>query len=113
MRDQEEHADTEGEMQMGTTRSDGRRLTKRHGNSVTMLRLLRDGVLSIEDEDQELAMRKVYRETHKSNLRPHQQVEQAQTGEYNRRNVVGCSHTIKVDEASGSDPYVECFLVPC
>ena len=31
-------------------------LTKRHGNSVTML-LLRDGVLSFVDEDQELAMR--------------------------------------------------------
>ena len=69
-----------------------------------MLRLLRDGVLSIMDEDQELAIRKVYRETHERNLRPHQQVEQANTGEYDRRNVVGCSHTIKVDEASGSDP---------
>ena len=57
-------------------------LTKRHGNSVTMLRLLRDGVLSIVDEDRELAMRKGYLETHKRNLRPHQQVEQAQTGEY-------------------------------
>ena len=34
-------------------------LTKRHGNSVTMLRLLRDGVLSIVDEDRELAMRRV------------------------------------------------------
>ena len=79
-------------------------LTKRHGNSVTMLRLLRGGVLSIVDEDQVLAMREVYRETHKRNLRPHQQVEQEQTGEYNRRNVVGCSDTIKVDEASGSDP---------
>ena len=78
-------------------------LTKRHGNSVTMLRLLRDGVLSIVDEDRELAMRKVYRETHKRNLRPHQQVEQAQRGEYDRRNAVGCSHTIKADEASGSD----------
>ena len=78
-------------------------LTKRHGNSVTMLRLLQDGVLSIVDEDRELAMRKVYRETHKRNLRPHQQVEQAQTGEYDRRNVVGCSHTIKTDEANGSD----------
>ena len=79
-------------------------LTKRHGNSVTMLRLLRDGVLSIVDEDRELAMRKVYRETHKRNLRPHEQVEQAQTGEHDRRNVVVCSHTIKVDEAGGSDP---------
>ena len=59
-------------------------LTKRHGNSVTMLRLLRDGVLSIVDEDRELAMRKVYRETHKRNLRPHQQVEQAKTGEYDQ-----------------------------
>ena len=56
------------------------------------------------DEDRELAMRKVYRETHKHNLRPHQQVEQEQTGEYDRRNAVGCSHTIKADEASGSDP---------
>ena len=79
-------------------------LTKRHGNSVAMLRLLRDGVLSIVDGDRELAMRKVYRETHKHNLRPHKQVEQAQTGEYDRRNAVGCSHTIKADEASGSDP---------
>ena len=50
-----------------------------------------------------LAMRKVYRETHKRNLRPHQQVEQAQTGEYDRRNVVGCSHRIKADGTSGSD----------
>ena len=78
-------------------------LTKRHGNSVTMLRLLRDGALSIVDEDRDQAMRKVYRETHKRNLRPHQQVEQAQTGEYDRRNAVGCSHTIKADEVSGSD----------
>ena len=78
-------------------------LTKRHGNSVTMLRLLRDGVLSIVDEDRELAVRKAHRETHKRNLRPQQQVEQAQTGEYDRRNAVGCSHTIKTDGASGSD----------
>ena len=39
-----------------------------------MLRLLRDGVLSIVDEDRELAMRKVYRETRKRNLRPHRQI---------------------------------------
>ena len=76
-------------------------LTKRHGNSVTMLRLLRDVVLSIVDEDRELAMRKVYRETHKRILRPHQQVEQARTGECDRRDALGCSHTIKTDEASG------------
>ena len=69
-----------------------------------MLRLLRDGVLSIVDEDRELAMRKSVPETYKRNLRPHLQVEQAQTGEYDRRHAVGCSHTIKVDEASGSDP---------
>ena len=31
-------------------------LMKRHGNSVTMLRLMRDGVLSVVDEDRELAM---------------------------------------------------------
>ena len=63
-------------------------LTNRHGNSVTMFRLLRGGVLSIVDEDRELAMRKVHRETHKRNLRPPQQVEQAKTGEYDRRNEV-------------------------
>ena len=40
-----------------------------------MLRLLRDGVLSIVDEDRELSMRKVFRETNKRNLRPHQQAE--------------------------------------
>ena len=45
-------------------------LTKRHGNSVTMLQLLRDGVLSIVDEDQELANRNTDREKHKRNLRP-------------------------------------------
>ena len=78
-------------------------LTKRQGNSVSMLRQLRDGVLSIVDEDRELAMRKVYRETHKRNLRPHQQVDQARTGEYDQRNAVGSSHTIKTDVASGSD----------
>ena len=84
-------------------------LTKRHGNSVTMLRLLRDGVLSIVDEDRELATRNVYRETHKRNLRPHQQVEQAQTGEYDRRNAVGCSHTIKTDESGGGVRWLEYF----
>ena len=77
-------------------------LTKRRGNSVTMLQL-RDGVLSIVDEDGEPAMRKVYRETHKRNLRPHQQVEQVRTGEYDRRNALGGSHTIKTNEACGSD----------
>ena len=61
-------------------------------------------VLSIVDEDRELAMKKVFCETHKRNLRPHQQVEQAQTGENDPRNAVGCSHTIKTYEASGSDP---------
>ena len=79
-------------------------LTKRHVNSVTiLLRLLRDGVLSIVDEDRELAMRKVYPETHKRNLRPHRQVERAQTVECYRRNAVGCSHTIESDEISCSD----------
>ena len=53
-------------------------LTKRRGNSITMLRQLRDGALSIVDEDQGLAMRKTFRETHKRNLRQHQQVERAQ-----------------------------------
>ena len=57
------------------------------------------------DVDRQLAMRKVYRETHKRNLRPHQQVEQAQTGEHDRRIARGFSHTIKTDEASGSDPF--------
>ena len=69
-----------------------------------MLELLRDGVLSIVDEDQELATRKVYHETHKRNLRPHRQVEQSQVGEYDRRNAVGCSHTIKANEVHDIDP---------
>ena len=43
-------------------------LTRRHGNSVTMLLLLRDGVLSIVDEDRELAMRKVYSETQREKM---------------------------------------------
>ena len=78
--DQDKYANTEDEVQMGTTRADGsRRLDEEAWNSVTMLRLLRDGVLSIVDEDRELAMRKVYRETHKRNPRPHRQLEQAQT----------------------------------
>ena len=79
-------------------------LTKRHGNSVTMVRLFRDGVLSIVDEDHELAMRKMYRETHKRSFRPHQQVEQSEVGENGRRNAVGCSHTINADGISCSNP---------
>ena len=59
-------------------------LRKRRGNSVTMPGLLRD-------EDQGLAMRKTFRETHKRNLRPHRQVERAQTVEWDRRDAVGCS----------------------
>ena len=90
MRDLKEHADTEGEVQMGTTRADGRRrLVEEAWEQCYDVRLLRDGVLSIVDEDRELAMRIVYRETRKRNLRPHQQVEQAQTGEYDRKNVGG------------------------
>ena len=105
MRDQKEHADTEGEVQMGTTRADGcRRLDEEAreqcDNAATVARWspVNRGRRSRAGDE------KVYRETHKRNLRPHQQVEQAQTGEYVRRNVVGCSHTIKADEASGSDP---------
>ena len=78
-------------------------LTKRHGNSVTMLRLLRDGVLSIVDEARQLAMIKTYRDKHKRNLRPQRQVEQAQPVEWHRRNAVGCSHTIKADAVACSD----------
>ena len=84
-------------------------LTTRHGNSVTMVLRLRDGVLSTVDEDRELTMRKVYRETHKRNLQPHQQVEHAQTGEYDRQNAVECSLTFKADEVSGSDLRLEPF----
>ena len=73
-------------------------LTQRHGNSVTMLQLLRDGVLFIVDEDRELANRKTYREKYKRNQRPHRQLEPAQNLEWDRRDAVGCSHTIKADE---------------
>ena len=94
---------TEGQVQMDTTRVDGRRHHDKEAWEQTMLRFWQDGVLSIVDEDRELATRRVYRETHKRILGPHQQVEQVQTGEYDRRNAVGCSHTIKTDEASRSD----------
>ena len=78
-------------------------LPKRHENSVTMLRPLRDRILSIVDEDRELANRNTYREKHTRNLRPHRQLEPAQTVEYDRRNAVGCFHTIKADEIACSD----------
>ena len=102
--DQEKYANTEGEVQMGTTRADGSRRIDEEAweqryDVATVARRS-----PIVDEDRELAMRKVNRETHKRNQRPHRQVEQAQTREYDRLNVVGCSHTIKADEASGSDP---------
>ena len=61
-------------------------MTKRHGNCLTMPRLLRDGVLSVVDEDQELAIRETYCET-----------------QWDRRNEVVCSHTIKADEISWSE----------
>ena len=78
-------------------------LTKRHENMVPMFRVLRDGVLSIVVEDRELAMRKTYLEEHKRNLRPHGQMEPAQTVEWDRRHAVGCSHKTKSDEISCSD----------
>ena len=65
-----------------------------------MVRLLRDGVLSIVCEDHELATRKIYREMHNRNSRPHQQVEHLQVGEDDRRNTVVSYHTIKDDEYS-------------
>ena len=49
-------------------------LTTRHGNSFTRQRQLRDGVLSIVDEDEELAMRETCREKHQRNVRPYRQV---------------------------------------
>ena len=79
-------------------------LTKSHRNSVTMLQILRDGAFSIVDEDRELANRKMHPEKHKRNLRPHRQLEPAQTVEWDRRNAVRCSHKIKADEVSCSDP---------
>ena len=88
--DQEEHANTEGKVQLGTTRADGcRRLDEEAWEQ-------RYDVATGRDEDRELAMRKMYSEN--VTCDPHQQVEQAQTGEYDRRNAVGCSHTIKADE---------------
>ena len=57
-------------------------LKMRHGHSVTMLRLLRDAVLSIVDEDRELAIRKTYRQKHKRNPREQRQVEQAHSAEW-------------------------------
>ena len=50
-------------------------LTKRHGHSLTMLKFLKTGHLSIVDEDKELADRRQFREVHGRNPRPHRQHE--------------------------------------
>ena len=73
-------------------------LTKRHGNSVTRLRLLRAGIVPIVEGDRELANHNTYQEKHTFCLRPHRQLEPAQTRKCDRRNAVGCSHMIKADE---------------
>ena len=49
-------------------------LTKRHGNSVSMM-FLRSGQFSIVDEDKEVASRRTFREEHGPNLRFHRQRE--------------------------------------
>ena len=51
-------------------------LTKRHGNSVTMLKFLK----CIADEDKEMAERRQFREGHGRNLRPHRQHEDKTSG---------------------------------
>ena len=60
MCDPKEQANTEGEVQMGPARADGCRRLEEEAweNSIRMPRLFRDEVLSIVDEDGELAMRK-------------------------------------------------------
>ena len=56
---------TQGEMQMGAAPADGgRRFDEKAWNSITRQRQLRDGVLSIVDDDEELAMRETCREKH-------------------------------------------------
>ena len=90
MRDQKKHADTEGEVQMGTTRADGRP------------RLDEEAWEQCHDVATFTRWCPVIRG--RRSRAGDQRVEQAQTGEYDRRNAVVCSHTIKVDEASGSDP---------
>ena len=105
MRDQEEHADTESEVQMGTTRADGRRrFDEEAWGQYYDVTIFAGWCLCQSWTKIESWQREVYRETHKRKLWTHQQVEQVRTGEYNQRNVVGCSHTLKVDEANGSDP---------
>ena len=80
---QEKYANTEGEVQLGTTRADGsRRLDEdaweqRYDVAIVARRS------PIHRE--ELAMRKCTVKHTNANLRPHQQVEQAKTGGYDKR----------------------------
>ena len=105
MRDQEKHANTESEVQMGTTRADGgRRLDEETREQCydagTVARWSAVNRMKTKNWRRE----KFFRETHKRNLRPHRQVEQSQVGEYDRRNAVGCSHTIKANEVHDINP---------
>ena len=71
-------------------------LTKRHGNSVTMLKCVKTGQLSIVDEDKELAERQQFREVRGRNLRPPRQHEGKSSGpvDWEKRYAVGCAKTI-------------------
>ena len=71
-------------------------LTKRHGNSVTMLKFVKTGQLSIVDEDKELAERQQFREVRGRNLRPHRQHEGKSSGpvDWEQRYAVGCAKKI-------------------
>ena len=68
-------------------------LTKRHGNSVTMLKFVKTGQLSIVDEDQELAERQQFREVRGRNLRPPRQHESSGPVDWEKRYAVGCANT--------------------
>ena len=77
-------------------------MTKRHWNSVTTLRLLRDGAVSIVDEDRELAMKKCT--VKRTNLicdHINEWIKRKQDNTTNGK-TVGC-----LDQ--GSDSWLECF----
>ena len=71
-------------------------LTNRRGNSVTMLKFVKTGQLSIVDEEKELAERQQFLEVRGRNQRPHRQHEGKSSGpvDWEQRYAVGCAKKI-------------------
>ena len=97
MRDQKEHADTEGEVQMGTSRADGcRRLDEEACEQ-------RYDVVTVAGRSLVNRGRRSRAGDEKCTVKRTNAICDL-INNWSKRKVVGCSHTIKADEVSGSDP---------